>query len=355
MIKIIEENNKKDWEDFLKYCSQKTFLTSWNWGEFQKKMGNKIWRLSIYQNSQQIGSFLLIKIKAKFRNFFFIPHGPVLKDGCLKSSEIKKEILLEILKFLKNISEKENIDFIRFAPIWKNNQENEKLFEELKFIKAISHIHPEVTWFLDISIPENEILMGMRKNTRNLIRRAQKEGVEIIQKNSIDGIEDFNNLYKKTVARQYFNPFSLKYLKNEFESFYSDNQIINIFAKYKNEIISSAIIIFWQGMGFYHQGASSQKYPKIPASYLLQWEAIKKAKNNGCKLYNFWGIVPQINSSEDLKNNKIKKHPWWGISLFKMGFGGYKQEYLKTYDLPLTWRYQIQKTIENLRKIKRGY
>ncbi|GAI33015.1 unnamed protein product, partial [marine sediment metagenome] len=28
-----------------------------------------------------------------------------------------------------------------------------------------------------------------------------------------------------------------------------------------------------------------------PASYLLQWEAIKEAKNRGCKLYNFWGIA----------------------------------------------------------------
>jgi len=47
-MEIKEINNKEIWENFLSAIKKKTFLNSWNWGEFQKKEGNKIWRLGIY-------------------------------------------------------------------------------------------------------------------------------------------------------------------------------------------------------------------------------------------------------------------------------------------------------------------
>jgi lipid II:glycine glycyltransferase (peptidoglycan interpeptide bridge formation enzyme) len=358
---IKEIKDKKNWEDFLFEIKEKTFLNSWNWGEFQKMMGNKIWRLGIEGESDLVALALVIKIQAKGRSFLFIPHGPVVKNP---KSEIRNPKQIQNYKFqilnllvgkLKQIAKTEKVDFIRIAPIWKRTKENQEIFRKLRFREAPTHIHPEVTWLLNVNSPEEDILMNMRKNTRNLIRRAIKEGVEILQNNTIEGVERFNELYQATVSRHHFVPFSLKYLKNEFLAFHSDDQIVNFFAKYNNEIVASAMIIYWQEIGFYHQGASSQKYPKIPASYLLQWEAIKEAKKRGCKLYNFWGIIPEVESGEDLKNPKIKKHPWWGLSLFKMGFGGYKKEYLRTQDLPLTWKYWIHWTIENYRKWRRGY
>jgi hypothetical protein len=50
-FKIEEIKDKKIWEEFLEKCEEKTFLQSFNWGEFQKMMGNKIWRLGIIQCS----------------------------------------------------------------------------------------------------------------------------------------------------------------------------------------------------------------------------------------------------------------------------------------------------------------
>ena len=108
------------------------------------------------------------------------------------------------------------------------------------------------------------------------------------------------------------------------------------------------MVIFWQGIGFYHQGASVNS--KIPASYLLQWEAIKEAQRRGCHLYNFWGIAP-INDNCEIMN---KKHPWAGLSLFKMGFGGEPKQYVKTQDLPLSKKYWLTYLFEKARKLKRG-
>jgi lipid II:glycine glycyltransferase (peptidoglycan interpeptide bridge formation enzyme) len=266
----------------------------------------------------------------------------------------KLEVLRNFLNELKKLAKEEKCDCIRIAPILERNEENERIFKELGFREAPIHVHPEITWELDISRPEDEILKGMRKTTRYLIRQALKnKEIEIFKSEKIEDLEEFNKIYQETARRHRFVPFSFDYLKNEFLAFKDDKQILIILGKYKGEVVSGGIFVFWQKIGFYHHGASSQKYPKIPASYLMIWEAIKEAKNRGCQKFNFWGIAP-ISSDFELPTSNLWKHPWAGLTLFKMGFGGEKKEYVKTQDFPISKKYWILYLVEKIRKKKRG-
>jgi len=330
ILRIQEITNKEIWENFLKNCEEKTFLQSWNWGEFNVLMGDKIWRFGVYEGDGLIGVALVIKVKAKRGDFLFVPHGPVV----IRSKAL---VFKTLMNKLKALAVAEKVNYIRIAPVWESGL---VLFKKFGFRNAPIHIHPELTWELDLGLSEDELLMNMRKTTRYLIKKAIKERVEIV---SSDNVEEFNKLYQQTKARQHFTPFSLDYLKNEFQAF-SDDEILVLLGKYKNEVIASGIFIFWQGIGFYHHGASSLKYPKIPVSYLLLWEAIKQANQRECKKFNFWGIVP----------DNAKNHPWYGLSLFKKGFGGKNKEYIKTQDFVVDSKYWLSFLIESLRKIMRG-
>ena len=251
-----------------------------------------------------------------------------------------------LLEELKNIAEREGASLIRISPILERSKENNEIFQKLGFRPAPIHMHPEASWKLDIRPSEEELLMGMRKTTRYLIRQAKKDkDIEIYQSKDIGDVENFNKLYQEVVDRQNFVPFPLEYLKNEFSAFQSDNQIVLFFGKYKNEVVASAFVLFWSNIGFYHQAALLPKYHRIPIAYLLQWEAIREAKRRGCVLYDFWGYVdPQ----------KQPSHPWAGPTLFKMGFGGRAYEYVKTQDFPLSKKYWLTYLFEKLRKTKRG-
>ena len=361
---IKEITQKEVWEGFLIECKEKTFLDSWNWGEFQRKMGNKIWRFGIYKKNENLLALaLVIKIKAKRGIFLFVPHGPVIRtlprpfsgNSVESGSWQSQELLRFLVEKLKEIAKEENCSFVRISPILARNEENIKIFKNLGFREAPIHMHPELTWELDIRAPESELLMNMRKTTRYLIRQGVKnKDIEIVQSRKTEDIKRFNELYQQTAYRHHFTPFSLRYLQNEFLAFNPDNQISIFLGRYKGEIISSAMIIFWQGTAFYHQGASSHKYPKVPVSYLLQWEAIKEAKKRNCKIYNFWGIAPITIENCKLKIENLKGHPWYGLTLFKMGFGGYKKEYVKTQDFVISKRYWLNYIVEKIRKYRRG-
>ena len=343
-MEIREIKDKEVWEKFLSGCEDKTFLNSWDWGDFQQKQGNEIWRLGVFEEGL-VAVSLVIKIKAKRGTFLFLPHGPNTKEGFFDKRE-------EILRSLVDYLGKEKVSFIRIAPIWQRDKENKDVFKKQGFKQAPIHIHPEVTWEMDITDSEEEMMKNMRKTTRYLVRKGERDkNIKIIKSEDINDLERFNEVYQETARRHHFVPFSLDYLKDQFSSFIKDGQIMILLGEYQDKIVSSAVIVFWQGIGFYHHGASLSEYRKVPVSYLIQLEAIKEAKSRGCKKYNFWGIAPDIKEKKDLKKSN---HPWAGITLFKMGFGGQIREYVKTQDLPLSLKYYFTRFFEIARKKKRN-
>jgi len=346
-MQIAEITNKSQWEDFILQNKEASFLHSWNWGKFNKNTGEKIWRVGIFDSRDEalprlIAVILIIKVKARRGSFLFVPQGPIITNN---QKLITNNLLKKFFYFLKRLGEEERVGFIRISPVLENSDENLNIFKQAGFRNAPIHMmHPETTWLLDITKNEENILKEMRKTHRNLIRRAVKDGVEIIQKTDEEYLKTFYDIHMETARRHKFTPFSYDYIKSEIEAFKTDNQISIFSAKYKNKIISSAIIVFYGNQAFYHHGASLSEYNKIPSSYLILWEAIKEAKKRKKEIFNFYGIV----------ENK-PKHPWFGLSKFKKGFGGYKKEYLHCQDLPLHKKYLIAWMVEVARKIKRGY
>jgi len=342
-MKIEEITNKIQWEDFTEKNKETSFLQSWNWGEFNKVTGEKIWRIGIFEDNNLEAVSLVLKVKARRGSFLFVPYGPVYPDNL--DINQKEKVLRELTVFLKDLAKKEKVVFIRISSPLEKNEENLEIFKKIGFRDAPIHMmHPEITWLLDITKSEEEIMKGMRKTHRNLIRRAEKEGVEILQGTDEEDVKIFYDIHMETVKRHKFIPFSFNYIKSEIEIFRKDDQISVFSAKYDNKRISSAIIVFYKDQAFYHHGSSRSEYNKIPASYLALWKGILEAKKRGIKTFNFYGIV------EDKP-----KHPWYGLSQFKKGFGGYKKELVHCQDLPLSKKYLITYMVETIRKIKRGY
>ncbi|MDO8436421.1 MAG: peptidoglycan bridge formation glycyltransferase FemA/FemB family protein [bacterium] len=351
-MEIEEIRDKKIWEDFALNCEDKTFLQSWNWGEFQEKMREKIWRFGVYEDKELFAVALTVKVNAKRGKFLLVPHGPIMKNfnyqtlNLKQITNLKSEILNVLLKKLMDIAKEEEMNFVRINPIWERSEENNDIFRQLGFRTAPIQMHPEASWKLKIDLQEDELLINMRKTTRYLIRQALKNpDIQIEKSVDIKDVELFSKMHEKVSNRQKFVPFSLNYLTAEFLTFKQDDQIILFFGKHKGELAAASFVVFWSGIGFYHHAASFPKYAKFSIPYLLQWEAIKEAKKRGCRLYDFWGFVDP---------KKEPNHPWAGPTLFKMGFGGKTYEYVKTRDFLLSKKYWLTYIIEKIRKIKRG-
>lgn len=340
-MEIKEITSQSEWTTFFNEAGSPSFLHSWEWGEFQSKLGYKPMRLGVFEGNDLVAIALILKIKAKRGNMLFIPHGPLVN---LKF-EIHnlKSMLSDLLSYLKNIAQNEGYSFIRMAPIFQDSKEHREMFSSLVFCTAPIYMHAERLWVLDITKDEDTLLKEMRKTTRYSIRKAEKEGVTVVKRTDEKALKEFQNLYNETAERENFTAYSPSYLAHEYHAFNQTGNANWFFAYEKDgKLTAAALIDYTKSTAFYHQGATL--HSRIPTSYLLQWESIKEAKRRGCTHYNFWGT---------LQAGRTPKN-WGGLSLFKEGFGGYQVDYVPTQDLILSKKYWITYLYELYLKWRRG-
>jgi lipid II:glycine glycyltransferase (peptidoglycan interpeptide bridge formation enzyme) len=338
---ITDVKNPKEWENFCDNLNYNTFLHSNQWAEFNKKLDEKVWQLGMYEDEKLISICLVIKVVAKRGKFLLIPHGPQTNN---QQNEL--EILQNWKKFWLEMGKMEKCNFIRIQPILDENPTNLEIFEKLGTKKAPIHIHTELTSVLDITGSEKDILMNMRKTTRQMIKKGEKllkQGeIELLHPEKID--DEMHKIYEETYVRGGAVAYSREYINNEWEIFNKNNKAKIFAVKFEGKILSWGMMLISGKRCFYHQGGNIL-HKKIPSSYFTQWQGIKFAKEMGCISYDFWGVSP-----EDKPN-----HPWKNISLFKRGFGGVDQKHLEARDIILNWKYWPNFVLEKYRAFKRGF
>ena len=307
VMHLTKITDKDKLNDFIASQKNSEFLQSWEWGKFQKKMGNEIFRLGVLNDDELIGLVTLIKKPLPLgQSYFYAPRGPLLNyELPITNYELVFDFLLgEICEFAKE----KKIIFFRFEPDARFKIQDSKFK-----IKKTTDIQPSQTIVIDLTKSEEDLLKNMHSKTRYNIRLADKKGVEIIEAR-LDKFDEFWNLINKTSARDGFRLHSKDHYKTMLQE--SNNRLF--FAKYNNQVIAAAIINFFGNTVTYLHGASSNQYRNIMAPYLLQWHIIKLAKKSNYKYYDFYGI------------NETK---WPGVTRFKKGFNGKTRNYPGTFNL----------------------
>lgn len=339
-MELLEIKDRNQWEDFVKSHPSGTFLQSWEFGELNKTLGDKPLYLGISRGDQILkGVALVIRVRAKRGDFLYIPYGPLLIDNDLFAFFVGK---------IREIAKAEKVAFVRVSPWMSDTPEHRELFKQNGFRPAPMHMLAEHLWLLDLRGKSSEQLFsGVEKKHRNLIRRAEKEGVSVHISTKDEDIEKFITLHEETFKRHNFHPYPLNYFRNQVKLFREHDEVIVFSAEKDGVLLASAVIMYYGNTASYHHGASTSdpELRKIPASYLLQWKAVEEALKRGCTTYNFWGIAP----------NENPKHPFYGITHFKTGFGGHRFDLLHCQDLPISKKYLLNFAVESFRKWKRGF
>src|SRR3989338_5427151 len=338
-MKIIEIKERGIWEKFIKDNCPQALFSSWNWGEVSKHTHSRQesdfvrWGLV---DKELTGICQIQKISARRAAFFHLRHGPILSKW---TGERFKFLLVNVVDYARKLK----VSFIRISPLIEDNQSNRNFFRLFGFSPSPIHrMDGEVCWVLDLNLTRDQLLLNMRKTTRYLIRAAGKSAVSIVKTTDEARLKNFLKLYSLTARRQKF--IGHEGIREEFRQLVKDNQIMIFEGYYQKQLLSSALILFYNEQAIYHHSASIPS--KIPVNYLLQWEVILEAKRRGMSVYNFWGIAPEGRP----------RHPWRNLSLFKKGFGGREVNYLHSQDLPVNnFKYRINYLIESYRKISKGY
>ncbi len=343
------------WDAFLLSQQFRPFLQSWSMGEVYRDIGQEPLRLEVRESDRTIGICAAHIVPARRGRHLSVPYGPVVASA---------QALPPLLSALEEMARTHRCAFVRFSPFWPSSS---PLSEEVlpSTIASPLHLLAEHLWYLplqssdpwdpmlgpreertDTRKSEEELLAGMRSTARNLIRRAQKEGVTVTRSDDpVADLTHFLALHEETRKRHHFTPYSTSFFRAQVSTFAPQGNVALYLAHYKGEVISASIHMLFGGETSYHHGASTLKYRNIPSNYLLQWTAIRDALSRGDGIYNFWGISPE----------GVTRHPFSGVRTFKTAFGGTLLELTHCRDLPLSPLYRLTRAVETWRKWRRGF
>lgn len=178
-------------------------------------------------------------------------------------------------------------EFNRYHPVIGNAHDMECLYEVID----LGH-----TVCMDISSKE-VIWENLSSKNRNLIRKAQKCGVQVYWGRDESLFREFEQIYNATMDK--VGAESYYYFHKEFyDSILYDlkDQALVFYAKKGADTIAMSIVLFGNGRMHYHLSASRREYQTYAPTNLLLYEAACFGSGIGMKTFHLGG---GIGSHED--------------------------------------------------------
>lgn len=309
-------DDKATWDYFVTAHPEANFLHSWQWGEFHTNRGRSIVRRGVYDGETLIGVYTGHVEPAKRGKHLQVVGGPIIDWQVADAVRV-------LIDDMRAQALEHGCVYARIRPQLEQSPGSEQLFKDLGLRRAPMYLSVELAGVLDISKPEEEILKGMRQRLRRALRKAEKNDITVETSTDPEMIHQFYQIQLETAGRHQFVAFSEDFLQKQFATFAANGNAVLYIAKYRGEVLAQNFMIFYGNEASYHYGVSTELGTKLSGAPLLHMQAMRDARERGITRYNFWGIVDEDDT----------KHRFYGVSVFKRGFGVDELRYLPAHDL----------------------
>jgi peptidoglycan pentaglycine glycine transferase (the first glycine) len=332
-----------------------SLLQSWRWGEFKQTSGWSPFRFGIRSQSNPLIYGQVLYRSMPHMPFpvsiGYLPRGPVYFPGSQDDKEAEKSFW----RAIHHESRKRGAVFLKVEPNIAISEATPETAVRARMaalgFQPSGRLQPARTWVLDIDRSEDDLLKGMKPKTRYNLRLAGKRGVTVRRATGLDDIKAFHALLEITGKRDEFGIHTYPYYEHlwrifgpEGEGQRADASLVVLLADHPDEAerargpIGGLLAFRFGHEAIYMYGASDNRGREHMPNYLLQWEAIRWAREHDCTLYDFWGIPdPPAEDGEEGKENADvspinTRSGLRGVYWFKRGFGGREIEYPGAYD-----------------------
>lgn len=137
---------------------------------------------------------------------------------------------------------------------------------------------------------ETELMTHFKRDYRNQIRRAAKDGVVVTSGDTQEDIESFFDTYVMMAAAQNITHRPLSYFLRMQELWQGTGLFKVFLAHFEGRVIASGIGFSYGDEIWYMYAGSDRQYAKHYGPYAVQWEMLKWGLSLGKVEYDFGGV-----------------------------------------------------------------
>jgi lipid II:glycine glycyltransferase (peptidoglycan interpeptide bridge formation enzyme) len=348
---VVAHDRPEVWDELVGSLGGLPFQ-SWAWGELKSKFGWQPFRLS----AEDGGSAAQLLIRP-YRGLAvaYVPRGPL--------SALRGQPTAALIDAMVDISRRHRAAFLRFEPDTEADGPAAAHLASMltgKGFKASQKtIQPRSSIRLDLAPPPEELFKGFSEGHRRAVRRAEKAGTEVRAGRSDADVEALHGMLSATTARKNFGIHSTAYYRALCAAFGDSARIF--VATLDDEPVSALLALAWKHSGIYVAGGSTSKGLEARASHLLQWHALRWAREQGARYWDSWGIADARGRLELAKSAGLtlpsdevarleaeaRRDPLDPLFQFKKGLGGEAVRVVPAYDRvffkPAYWLWQMRR------------
>lgn len=283
MTQIIGMSQSKHWDDIVSSFSEYDVYYLSGYVKAFQIHGDGEPQLFYYEGGGLRAIYVYMKRKTAVDGWYdsITPYG---YGGVLFDGNTSEENLKDFWDAYLQKMQVEGIvcNFVRYHPVLANAVPMKVVSDVIDLGKTVAfHLDsPEVIW--QNIVPKN----------RNMIRKAEKNGIEIHHAADIALFKDFVQIYNATMDKDHAEAYY--YFGEEFyESIHKDldGHYEMFYATYEGKIIAMSIMLFANKQMHYHLSGSVLEYRNLAPSNLLLYKAALWGCEHGYKTLHLGGGV----------------------------------------------------------------
>jgi len=317
-------HDESAWQALLARTASGDFLHDWAWGTVAAYDGQPQRRFVVEEEGGIVALVVAQERRLPLgRAFWYVPHGPVLDYADPQAGERLRAVSIG----LREVGRGARVVAAKLEPRVEADSPAAALFARLR--PDPRPVQVGQTRLVELT-DDDALLASFDKDTRYAVRRSQREGVEVrvcTDASDTAPIDTLHALVLDTQRRAGFPRPPLERYRIAWQSLGGADRASILEARRGDELLASGMLVIEGDRSFYLFAGSRREEagePKHYASYLLQWEMMRRARELGSRTHDLWGIAPEGTGPE---------HAWHGVGLFKKGFGGRAVRWAGTWDV----------------------
>jgi peptidoglycan pentaglycine glycine transferase (the first glycine) len=312
------------WQALLGRSPAGDFLHDWAWADVAAFDGQPQRRFVLEEEGAIVALVAAQERRLPLsRAFWYVPHGPVLDYAAPQAAERLRAVSIG----LREVGRSSRAIAAKLEPRLEADSHEVSLFGRLR--PDPRPIQVGQTRLVELT-DDDTLMASFDKDTRYAVRRSQREGVEVrvlTDASESAPIDALHALVLETQRRAGFLKPPLERYRIAWRGLGGAGRASILEARRGEELLASGMLVVEGERSFYLFAGSRREEPGEPkhyASYLLQWEMMRRARELGSRVHDLWGIAPAGAGPE---------HAWHGVGLFKKGFGGREVRWAGTWDI----------------------
>ena len=283
MIKIIDITEKDYWDNIVRSFGEYDVYYLSGYVKAFQIHGDGLPQLLFYENDGLRAMYVYMKRKTFVPDIYdsITPYGygGVIFEG--DASDEKMKLFWD--RYINEMNKQNIIDnFVRYHPVLSNAIPMKGISNVIDLGKTIA---------MDLSSPEI-IWENIHSKNRNMIRKAEKNGIKILHGKGMELFYKFIEIYNATMDKDNAEEYYY-FSRNFYESIHNDlyDNYEMFYAVYEDKIIAMSIMIFANGKMSYHLSGSDIEYRNLAPSNLLLYKAALWGCEQGFKTFHLGGGV----------------------------------------------------------------